>query len=351
VPRVGNRRVRLTGTRAESRARSKRAGTAAVARSSGSGLPPVQRAVHDLQMSAGNRAVQAALGALQRRNEDSSHPTGRPIEPAVRRRLEASLGADLSRATVHADGEADVLARKLGANAFTTGSDIYFRQGRYDPGSEEGFRLLAHEATHVVQQADSRADGPLTVSDPGDVSEREADRVADRVTDGAGPATVSAQGPTAARSVQRDDDGGGDDGGGGSQPVKDIPFVKFTGDPQVMTTDIKTGSGRDFYATYEILNMGTAPTTVQDQVWSSGIFSGTVISQSHLNLDKPVVGPNGDSHKGYVKIPAYKLFPGDWELSMSIYGASSNQEADHASTTFTILPRDTDGGAGGSSGP
>ena len=348
MPRVGNRRVRLVGTKASGR---RRGGSVArpVARSSGADLPAVQRAVHDLQAAAGNRAVGAALNALQRRKEDPSHPAGRPIEPAVRRRLEGALGADLSRAVVHTDGEADVLARRLGAKAFTTGSDIYFRQGRYDPGSKEGFRLLAHEATHVVQQAAVGAEAPKRVSDPGEASEREADRVADHVADGAGPTTVSSPGPTAARSVQRDDDdgGGSDDGGGGGggQPVKDIPFVKFTGDPVVWTRDIKTGSGQDFYARYEIVNMGTAPTTAQDQVWASGIFSGTAISQSHLNLDKPVVGPNGDTHKGYVKIPAYKLVPGDWELYLSIYGASSNQSTDNASTTFTILPRDTPGDA------
>jgi hypothetical protein len=302
----------------------------------------VQRAVHDLQTGAGNRAVAAALSALQRRRDDSSQPAGRPIEPAVRRRLEGALGSDLSRAAVHTDREADVLARRLGAKAFTTGSDIYFREGRYDPGSREGFRLLAHEATHVVQQAGVAEDGPQRVSDPADASEREADRVADHVTDGAGPTTVSSQGPAAARTVQRDDDDGGSDdgGGGGGQPVKDIPFLKFTGDPVVWTRDVKTGSGQDFYAGYEVINMGTAPTTAQDQVWASGIWSGTAISQSHINFDKPAIGPNGDTHKGWVKIPAYKLFPGEWELYLSIYGAGSNQQTDSASTTFTILPRD-----------
>jgi len=45
------------------------------------------------------------------------------------------------------------LALSLGAEAFTYGSDIYFAPGRYQPGSTNGERLLAHELTHVVQQA------------------------------------------------------------------------------------------------------------------------------------------------------------------------------------------------------
>src|SRR5690606_7200429 len=47
---------------------------------------------------------------------------------------------------------ADDAARKLDALAFTRGSDIYFRSGAYDPESEPGKRLLAHELAHVVQQ-------------------------------------------------------------------------------------------------------------------------------------------------------------------------------------------------------
>ncbi|NEP28586.1 DUF4157 domain-containing protein, partial [Moorena sp. SIO3I6] len=38
------------------------------------------------------------------------------------------------------------------ARAFTTGKDIFFRQGEYNPGSQEGKKLIAHELTHVVQQ-------------------------------------------------------------------------------------------------------------------------------------------------------------------------------------------------------
>ncbi len=43
----------------------------------------------------------------------------------------------------------------LGAQAFTHGSDIYFNEGKYDPDSNSGKRLLAHESTHTVQQGGS----------------------------------------------------------------------------------------------------------------------------------------------------------------------------------------------------
>src|SRR5262249_39620293 len=41
----------------------------------------------------------------------------------------------------------------INARAYTLGSDVVFASGRYEPATREGRRLLAHELTHVVQQA------------------------------------------------------------------------------------------------------------------------------------------------------------------------------------------------------
>jgi hypothetical protein len=76
---------------------------------------------------------------------------------------------------VHTDPTADTLARAVSARAFATGSDIYFAAGEYQPGTAAGDRLLAHELTHVVQQRGAPTSGPLTVTQPGDAHEREAD--------------------------------------------------------------------------------------------------------------------------------------------------------------------------------
>src|SRR5207344_148493 len=112
-----------------------------------------------------------------------------------------ALNADFSGVRVHTDAGADGLNQSLSARAFTTGRDIYFRQGEYNPGSSGGRELLAHELTHVVQQnpdkvktkgddegsscacggAASGAQMKLSVSQPGDQYEQEADRVADAV--------------------------------------------------------------------------------------------------------------------------------------------------------------------------
>ena len=56
-------------------------------------------------------------------------------------------------ARVHDDARADRIARAHGAEAVTLGQEIFFRSGRLDPGSPRGLSLLAHELTHVWQQA------------------------------------------------------------------------------------------------------------------------------------------------------------------------------------------------------
>lgn len=75
-----------------------------------------------------------------------------PLRPNERVYFEPRLGADLSQVRVHADAEAARLAAGLSARAFTTGHDIYFGAGEYQPGLGSGRKLLAHELAHVLQQ-------------------------------------------------------------------------------------------------------------------------------------------------------------------------------------------------------
>ena len=73
------------------------------------------------------------------------------------------------------------LNHAVSARAFATGTDVYFAQGEYKPNTTDGDKLIAHELAHVVQQRGAPTSGPLTVSQPGDSMEREADAVADKI--------------------------------------------------------------------------------------------------------------------------------------------------------------------------
>lgn len=77
---------------------------------------------------------------------------GSTLPDSARSSMESHFGADLSDVRVHTDGEAKTLNRELDAQAFTVGKDIFFAEGKYNPGSSEGMGLLAHEMTHVGQQ-------------------------------------------------------------------------------------------------------------------------------------------------------------------------------------------------------
>jgi hypothetical protein len=111
---------------------------------------------------------------------DASRGSGTSLPSNVRGRMEGDLG-DLSDVTVHTDDTADQLNRSVSAKAFATGTDVYFAKGEYNPGSSDGDRLIAHELAHVVQQRGAPNSGPLTVSQPGDALETEADTVADSI--------------------------------------------------------------------------------------------------------------------------------------------------------------------------
>jgi hypothetical protein len=77
---------------------------------------------------------------------------GQTLPDDVRAFLEAQLGADFGEVVIHTDNEAVAMNKELNARAFTSGFDIFFNAGQYQPGTAAGQKLLAHELTHVIQQ-------------------------------------------------------------------------------------------------------------------------------------------------------------------------------------------------------
>ncbi|MCP2729469.1 eCIS core domain-containing protein, partial [Limnofasciculus baicalensis] len=119
---------------------------------------------------------------------ESARGGGQSLSENIREPMEEAFGADFSGVKVHTDGQSDQLNQSIQARAFTTGQDIFFRQGQYDPGSQGGQELLAHELTHVVQQNGGAVQPKLTKpiqtklnSHPKDPSEDETDAVANQV--------------------------------------------------------------------------------------------------------------------------------------------------------------------------
>jgi hypothetical protein len=151
---------------------------------------PEAAAVERLASSMGNQAfgviARDGAGILP---DGTAHPEvvaalsrrrgyGEPLEEGVRGELEGKLGESFHDVRIHKDGEADALARSVSATAFTTGTDIYFAEGKFNPESAEGKELITHELAHVSQQRGAPTSGPMRVSQPGEPLEREAERAA-----------------------------------------------------------------------------------------------------------------------------------------------------------------------------
>lgn len=111
---------------------------------------------------------------------------GHELPNELRSRFEGALGTDLSDVRVHTGGESQAAAAAVGARAYTVGNDVHFGAGEYDPDSERGQHLLAHEVAHTVQQRGGAAhrQHKLTVSQASDPFEVEADRAADAMVRG-----------------------------------------------------------------------------------------------------------------------------------------------------------------------
>lgn len=147
-----------------------------------------------MQQTLGNASVQRFLaqrsggGPTEIEEEtavsiNNQRGSGQNLDEGMSAKAGQTLGQDFSNVTIHTDSQSDQLSQQLGAKAFTTGSDIFFSEGAYSPGSDEGQRLIAHELTHVVQQGASppSVQGKMSVNDPNDQYEAEADHVAEQV--------------------------------------------------------------------------------------------------------------------------------------------------------------------------
>ena len=107
--------------------------------------------LHTLQRQLAELNEQATQPVFERIQQRRG--AGNPLPEAIQRHLEQGLNHDLSAVRIHDDAEADKLAKGVNAIAFTTGTDIYFQSGKFNPNSQSGLELLAHEVTHTVQQS------------------------------------------------------------------------------------------------------------------------------------------------------------------------------------------------------
>ena len=64
---------------------------------------------------------------------NSARGRGQALDAGLQRSMGQAMGADFSGVKVHTDAQSDQLNQSIQAKAFTTGQDVFFRQGRMIP--------------------------------------------------------------------------------------------------------------------------------------------------------------------------------------------------------------------------
>lgn len=85
-------------------------------------------------------------------NEPPSLSGGQPLPLNIRRFMEPRFRTDFRNVKIHTGDKSAKLNRQLNAQAFTIGNHIFFGKESFQPESNEGKELIAHELTHTVQQ-------------------------------------------------------------------------------------------------------------------------------------------------------------------------------------------------------
>jgi hypothetical protein len=112
---------------------------------------------------------------------DVLNSPGQALDSQVRAEIEPQFGHDFSQVRIHTNPKAAESAQAVQAQAYTVGHHLVFASGQYQPNTQTGKHLLAHELSHVVQQSavpHPPASQALVVESPNTPQEHEAERAA-----------------------------------------------------------------------------------------------------------------------------------------------------------------------------
>ena len=116
---------------------------------------PISQSITGIQAKG---EVGVSDGSLNNKINSSK---GSGIDSNTQSFMQNRFGTDFGSVKIHTDGEAIQMNQQLNAKAFTAGNDVYFNEGQYQPGSDSGRHLLAHELTHVLQQSPNAASASI----------------------------------------------------------------------------------------------------------------------------------------------------------------------------------------------
>jgi hypothetical protein len=175
---------------------------------------------------------------------------GQPLEAETRAYLEPRFGQDFSHIRVHRDAAAAHSARAVDAQAFAQGNHLVFGSGQYDPKTDSGKKLLAHEIAHSLQQQKGSHGSEHA-------AERDAEHAAKKAAriDG-GDAPIQINEPSGEKRIQRQPLPNQNQNAGGAPPKDEgrekivNAAQKTTGDPGQRATTLVNLIVTRFYPEY-----------------------------------------------------------------------------------------------------
>lgn len=279
-----------------------------------------------LQRAVGNRAVTRMVARLRDHaaearpvQRSSVHEVlgspGQPIDSTTRADMETRLGASFSDVRLHTDATARDSAAEIGARAYTSGSHVVLGDTSGDTDT------LAHELVHVIQQRSGPVAGTdngagLSVSDPSDRFEREAEQTAAQVmsqpSDEAVATPAAAGSPVAGtgRPVQRMEGFEVEV----DKRIRDSGGAKIPGD-----ADIGTSTREDFRVVSDSRGLDDSDEDYSNVEFVSGAVQvvGTQAAAGKATLDRIVDEIKNVRDKFYAATDGTRLE--DMELNLTLH--------------------------------
>ncbi|MBD2700763.1 DUF4157 domain-containing protein [Spirosoma sp. BT702] len=123
-----------------------------------------ERSENAIQRKANENDTSGGSGFSLESYLQRSTTSGQPMDRDTATFMESRFGADFSSVRIHNDTSAGQASDSIRARAFTHGQNIHFNQGEYQPQTDSGRWLLAHELTHTLQQSTGAVQPKINVS-------------------------------------------------------------------------------------------------------------------------------------------------------------------------------------------
>ena len=101
--------------------------------------------------AAGNNTAQQTPQGFETSLQQTKG-SGQSLDRSTQQEMGQQFGKDFSGVRIHTGSYSERMNQSIGSKAFTNQNDIYFNKGQYNPNTEDGKRLLAHELTHTIHQ-------------------------------------------------------------------------------------------------------------------------------------------------------------------------------------------------------